>query len=58
MLPENLRNSEHNSTLRNSEHISTLKTKYLLKYVPMLCVYNMIILNKCTCKKQNVPAIL
>ena len=28
MLPENLRNYEHNSTLRNSEHISTLKTKY------------------------------
>ena len=27
MLPENLRNSEHNSTFRNSEHISTLRTK-------------------------------
>ena len=48
MLPESLRNSEHNSTLRNSEHISTLKTKYLLKYVPMLCAYIMIIINKCT----------
>ena len=63
MLPENLRNSEHNSTFRNFEHISTLKTKYLLKYVPMLCAYVMyhcyvIILNKCTRKKQNVPAIL
>ena len=58
MLPENLRNSQHNSTLCNSEHISTLKTKYLLKYVPMLCAYNTIILNKCTRKKQNVPAIL
>ena len=35
MLPEKLRNSEHNFTLCNSEHISTLKTKHLLKYVPM-----------------------
>ena len=48
MLPENL---------RNSGHISRLNTKYLIKYVPMLCAYNIVILNKCTRKKQNVPAI-
>ena len=57
MLPEHLTNSEHNSTFRNSEHISTLKTKSLLKYVPMLCAYNMIILNKCTRKRQNVAIV-
>ena len=44
MLPENLRNFEHNSTFRNSKHICTLKTKYLPKYV--------------TRKKQNVPATM